>query len=192
MASKRKRATSGEAGPSPSESFRVEGSTTLDVDALRQIVEILEASEVTRLVWNRGEERLAIVRQLPGGNAMHAPGVPASGVTVIPQAPAMGGGAPADVPGSSPPAPAAAAAHKPGHLVTSPFVGTFYRASAPDQSSFVDVGSPVKKGQVLCIVEAMKLMNEIESEVEGRVAEILVENGQPVEFGQALFRIEAA
>jgi acetyl-CoA carboxylase biotin carboxyl carrier protein len=192
MASKRKRATSGEAGPSPSESFRVEGSTTLDVDALRQIVEILEASEVTRLVWNRGEERLAIVRQLPGGNAMHAaPGVPGSGVTVIPHAPAMGGGAPADVPGSPPPAPAAAAP-KPGHVVTSPFVGTFYRASAPDQSSFVDVGSAVKKGQVLCIVEAMKLMNEIESEVEGRVAEILVENGQPVEFGQALFRIEAA
>jgi acetyl-CoA carboxylase biotin carboxyl carrier protein len=74
--------------------------------------------------------------------------------------------------------------------VTSPFVGTFYRTPAPDQPAFVDVGTVVKKGQVLCIIEAMKLMNEIEADVAGRVAEILVENGQPVEFGQTLFRIE--
>jgi acetyl-CoA carboxylase biotin carboxyl carrier protein len=71
-------------------------------------------------------------------------------------------------------------------------VGTFYRTPAPDQPAFVEVGANVRKGQVLCIVEAMKLMNEIEAEVAGRVAEVLVENGQPVEFGQALFRIEAA
>ncbi|HZA52366.1 MAG TPA: acetyl-CoA carboxylase biotin carboxyl carrier protein, partial [Myxococcaceae bacterium] len=105
-----------------------------------------------------------------------------------------GGAVPA--PSPTPPAPAApsagAAPQKPGHVVTSPFVGTFYRSPGPDQPAFADVGSSVKKGQVLCIVEAMKLMNEIESEVEGRVAEILVENGQPVEFGQSLFRIEAA
>ncbi len=71
-------------------------------------------------------------------------------------------------------------------------MGTFYRTPAPDQPAFVEVGSMVKKGQVLCIVEAMKLMNEIEAEMAGTVAEILVENGQPVEFGQALFRIEPA
>jgi acetyl-CoA carboxylase biotin carboxyl carrier protein len=88
------------------------------------------------------------------------------------------------------PVAAAAAAERPGHAVTSPFVGTFYRTPAPDQPAFVDVGSVVKKGQVLCIIEAMKLMNEIEADVAGRVAEILVENGQPVEFGQTLFRIE--
>jgi acetyl-CoA carboxylase biotin carboxyl carrier protein len=195
MATKRRRATSGEADSSRSERFRVEGGTTLDVDALRQIVEILEASEVTRLVWNRGQERLAIVRQPPGGNAVHvAPGATGPAVTVIPPAPAAGGAVPA--PSPTPPAPAApsagAAPQKPGHVVTSPFVGTFYRSPGPDQPAFADVGSSVKKGQVLCIVEAMKLMNEIESEVEGRVAEILVENGQPVEFGQSLFRIEAA
>ncbi|NOK20092.1 acetyl-CoA carboxylase biotin carboxyl carrier protein, partial [Corallococcus carmarthensis] len=99
-------------------------------------------------------------------------------------------------PAAAPAAPAAAApekpAEKPGHLVTSPFVGTFYRTPAPDQPPFVDVGTVVRKGQVLCIVEAMKLMNEIESEVSGRIAEVLVENGRPVEFGQALFRIEPA
>jgi len=74
--------------------------------------------------------------------------------------------------------------------VTSPIVGTFYRASSPDADPFVDVGTEVKKGQVLCIIEAMKLMNEIESEVDGTIVEILVENGQPVEYGEPLFLIE--
>jgi acetyl-CoA carboxylase biotin carboxyl carrier protein len=81
---------------------------------------------------------------------------------------------------------------KKGHLVASPFVGTFYRTPAPDQPSFVEVGSVVRKGQVLCIIEAMKLMNEIEADEPGKVTEILVENGQPVEFGQPLFRVEPA
>ncbi len=79
-----------------------------------------------------------------------------------------------------------------GHLVTvtSPIVGTFYRAPSPDSEPFVEVGSKVRKGQVLCIIEAMKLMNEIESEVDGVVVRILVENGQPVEYGEPLFLIE--
>ncbi len=85
---------------------------------------------------------------------------------------------------------AAPAVEKAGILVTSPFVGTFYRAAGPDQPVLVDLGSVVKKGQPICIIEAMKLMNEIESEDAGKVTEILAENGQPVEFGQALFRIE--
>ena len=87
---------------------------------------------------------------------------------------------------------AAGAAEKKGHLVTSPFVGTFYRTPAPEQPAFVEVGAVVKKGQTICIIEAMKLMNEIEADEPGKVTEILVENGQPVEFGQALFRIEPA
>jgi acetyl-CoA carboxylase biotin carboxyl carrier protein len=94
------------------------------------------------------------------------------------------------------PSPAAAAApkaaDKPGTIVTSPFVGTFYRAPSPDAAPFVDVGTVVKKGQVLCIVEAMKLMNEIEAEIGGKVAEIFVQNATPVEFGEKLFRIEPA
>jgi acetyl-CoA carboxylase biotin carboxyl carrier protein len=174
----------------------VEGnSTSLDVEALRQIVEILEASEVTRLVWQRGEERLFIRRgPVPAPTIVHAaPVTPSvSPAPVMSAAPVMA--APPAVHHHAPApavAPAAApAAEKPGHSVTSPFVGTFYRTPAPDQPAFVDVGSVVKKGQVLCIIEAMKLMNEIEADVAGRVAEILVENGQPVEFGQALFRIE--
>ena len=76
--------------------------------------------------------------------------------------------------------------------IPSPFVGTFYRASAPERDAFVELGSKVRKGQTLCIVEAMKLMNEIESEAAGAVAEILVENGHAVEYGQALFRIDPA
>src|SRR5262249_21057363 len=88
--------------------------------------------------------------------------------------------------------PAAAASDKKGHLVNSPFVGTFYRTPATDQPDFVEVGAAVKKGQVLCIIEAMKLMNEIEADEPGKITEVLVENGQPVEFGQPLFRVEPA
>ena len=86
----------------------------------------------------------------------------------------------------------APASDEKGHVVASPFVGTFYRTPAPDQPNFVDVGSVVRKGQILCIIEAMKLMNEIEADERGKIAEVLVENGQPVEFGQPLFRIEPA
>jgi acetyl-CoA carboxylase biotin carboxyl carrier protein len=87
------------------------------------------------------------------------------------------------------PAPPPESAAEVGTFVTSPFVGTFYRAPSPEASAFVDVGTPVRKGQVVCIVEAMKLMNEIESEADGKVAEILVKNGEHVEYGQKLFRI---
>ena len=87
-----------------------------------------------------------------------------------------------------PPAPVEAAA-QPGTFITSPFVGTFYRAPSPEASAFAEVGDNVKKGQVVCIVEAMKLMNEIEAEGEGKIAEILVKNGEHVEYGQNLIRL---
>jgi acetyl-CoA carboxylase biotin carboxyl carrier protein len=196
MATKRK-LTRAEPAPEPSGGVRVEGTTSLDVEALRQIVEILEASEVTRLVWQRGEERLFIRRgPVPAPTIVHhaapvSPSVSPAPVMAPVVAPAVSAPAPVAAPAAPSAAPAAAAAaQKPGNLVTSPFVGTFYRTPAPDQPAFVDVGAVVKKGQVLCIIEAMKLMNEIEAEVAGKVTEILVENGQPVEFGQALFRIE--
>jgi acetyl-CoA carboxylase biotin carboxyl carrier protein len=86
--------------------------------------------------------------------------------------------------------PAAEKADERGTMITSPFVGTFYRASTPEAAAFVDVGQTVHKGQVVCIVEAMKLMNEIESDVDGKVLEVLVGNGEHVEYGQPLFRIE--
>ncbi len=197
MASKRKSVASAPAPvrTAPARESRVESNTILDVDALRQVIEILETSEVTRLEWTKGDERLFIRRASPGAQLMaaaHAPVGPA--VTVAAPAPVQ---IPVQtIPMAAPAAaPAAAAAPAPapekaGQVVTSPFVGTFYRSPAPDQPSFTDVGSVVRKGQTLCIIEAMKLMNEIESEFAGKVTEILVENGQPVEFGQPLFRIE--
>jgi len=156
----------------------------IDIDVIRQLVEVLERSDVTRLSWRRGSERLVLQRgPHPAGVVAAAPGPAAA-----PAVPAAGGGP--RVAAAEPPAPPAA--ERPGALVTSPFVGTFYRAAGPDQPVFVEVGSMVKKGQVLCIIEAMKLMNEIEAEVAGKDTEILAENGEAVEFGQALFRIEPA
>jgi acetyl-CoA carboxylase biotin carboxyl carrier protein len=198
MASKRKVTPDAAADTHASAGAGSQGATSLDVEALRQIVEIVQTSDITRLSWRRGRERLLIVRgHAPATIPVVVHGPPAGpGVTVV--APEQGA-IPAATPrvtAASVPAPAsaspAASEEKPGHLVTSPFVGTFYRTPAPDQPAFVDLGTAVKKGQVLCIVEAMKLMNEIEADVSGKVAEILVQNGQPVEFGQALFRIESA
>ncbi|RKH44154.1 acetyl-CoA carboxylase biotin carboxyl carrier protein [Corallococcus sp. AB049A] len=195
MATKRKATRSPES--SGAASGRDSGNTSLDVEALRQIVEILEASDVTRLVWTKGPEKLYIRRgHAPETTIVHHTAPSGPGVTVSPPVEYAAPAAPRAAPAAALAAPAAAApekpAEKPGHLVNSPFVGTFYRTPAPDQPPFVDVGTVVRKGQVLCIVEAMKLMNEIESEVSGRIAEVLVENGRPVEFGQALFRIEPA
>jgi acetyl-CoA carboxylase biotin carboxyl carrier protein len=107
----------------------------------------------------------------------------------------LGGAAVAGLVSSAPspislaPAPPVDGVAEAGTFVTSPFVGTFYRAPSPEAPAFVDVGAPVRKGQVVCIVEAMKLMNEIESEADGKIAEILVKNGEHVEYGQKLFRV---
>jgi acetyl-CoA carboxylase biotin carboxyl carrier protein len=150
-----------------------------------RLVDSLEGSDVRTLVWTRGGEKV-IIRRGP------APvNVVASAAAPVALAAPVGAPVPAQV---AAPAPKAAekAPEKPGHMVSSPFVGTFYRAPSPDSPAFVDVGSVVKKGQVLCIVEAMKLMNEIEAEVEGKIAEIYVLNATPVEFGEKLFRIEPA
>jgi acetyl-CoA carboxylase biotin carboxyl carrier protein len=164
--------------------------SSLDVSALREVVELLERSTVTRLEWRKGDESLQIERG-------HAPSISPASV------PVTGPWASPALPVAPAPAPAAASANAspPAEppkadgsltLVTSPFVGTFYRAPSPEAPAFVDMGQGVRKGQVLCIVEAMKLMNEIEAEVDGRILEVLVQNGHAVEFGQALFRIERA
>jgi len=110
----------------------------------------------------------------------------AAGVPMMVPAPAMVAAGTGQVPASATPAVPS------GHLVKSPMVGTFYRAAKPGSPPFVSVGDRVQQGQVLCIVEAMKLMNEIEAEVDGTIAEICVENAQPVQFGQEMFRIEPA
>jgi acetyl-CoA carboxylase biotin carboxyl carrier protein len=165
----------------------------VDVDKLKAILTALDGTDVTRLTWVSGQETLDLrLGHPPPPPAVHAVPVAAPLPAPIHAAPA----APANAPGATA-APAAAATPKPADdkktfTVNSPFVGTFYRSASPDSPSFVDVGQTVKKGQVLCIVEAMKLMNEIEAEQPGRLIEVLVQNGSPVEYGEPLFRLEPA
>ena len=157
-----------------------------------RLVESLEGSDVRSLVWSRGDEKIVIRRgQAPVKVLAQAAPVaaPVAAPIAVP-VPLAAAPPPAAAPAlAAAPKAAEKAPEKAGVVVTSPFVGTFYRAPSPDSPPFVEVGTVVKKGQVLCIVEAMKLMNEIESDVDGRVAEILVQNATPVEFGAPLFRI---
>ena len=143
---------------------------------VKLLVQLVEESQVTHIAWQRGSEKVVIRR---GGGRALPPLVHPAPVTAVVPIPAPGA-APA---GREPKLDA------PGVVVNSPFVGTFYRSPSPDAPPFVDVGQKVKKGQTLCIIEAMKLMNEIESEVDGTVAEIMVPNATGVEFGEALFRL---
>jgi acetyl-CoA carboxylase biotin carboxyl carrier protein len=176
----------------------------MDVDKLKAILVALQGTEVSRLDWTDGTQRLTIRlgHPPPSTTSVHAIPMSASGM------PQMGIPTPVSVnptPFSSPAVTAAAApsqvptppAQQPAAVdhtftVNSPFVGTFYRSASPDNPPLVEVGTTVKKGQVLCIVEAMKLMNEIEAEKAGRLVEVLIPNGSPVEYGEALFRFEPA
>jgi len=158
----------------------VEDAAGFSMDDVKRLVALVERSDVTHIAWQRGAEKVVIRR---GGAPAPRASAPAA-VWAAPAEPAPAPAAPAAAP-----APAAAAEAKPGVIVTSPFVGTFYRSPSPEAASFVEVGAKVKKGQTLCIVEAMKLMNEIEAETDGVVAEILVLNASPVEYGEPLFRI---
>lgn len=149
----------------------------MDLRKLKTLIELVETSGIAELEIQEGEERVRITRALaPAGQTLmlHAPPAPM----------AMPAAAP---PVAAPAAEAAAPPEPEGHVVKSPMVGTFYRAASPGAKAFVDVGDAVKEGDTLCIVEAMKLMNEIEADASGVVKAILVENGQPVEFGQPLF-----
>ncbi len=155
------------------------------MEDVKKLVQLAEKSDVTHIAWQRGREKVVIRR---GGGAAPAQAPAAPSVHAAPVAAPVAVALPPVV--AAAPAPKAdAKTDKPGVVVSSPFVGTFYRAPSPESPPFVDVGAKVKKGQTLCIVEAMKLMNEIESEVDGIVAEIFVQNATPVEFGEQLFRI---
>jgi acetyl-CoA carboxylase biotin carboxyl carrier protein len=156
------------------------------LEDVRKLVQLVEKSDLTHIEWEKGPEKVVIKRgnsgapaAAPAVQAFAHPAPVAAPIAALAPVAAAGSAAKAD----------AKAADKPGTIVNSPFVGTFYRAPSPDSAPFVELGSKVKKGQTLCIVEAMKLMNEIECEVDGTVAEILVQNATPVEFGEALFRI---
>ena len=149
----------------------------MDLRKLKTLIDLVAESGIAELEVTEGEDRVRIAKFSP------APAAPTSSTTVMAAAPA--------------PASAAAAAPVPapepvptGHVVKSPMVGTFYRSPSPGAAAFVELGQTVKPGDTLCIIEAMKLLNEIEAEVGGVVKEILVENGQPVEYGQPLFIID--
>ena len=150
----------------------------MDLRKLKTLIELVETSGIAELEIQEGEERVRITRALaPSGPMMMMQAPPAAATHVV--------GAPAAA--TPAPAPVAVPEEPEGHVVKSPIVGTFYRAASPGSKSFVEIGDTVKEGDTLCIIEAMKLMNEIEADASGAVKAILVENGQPVEFGQPLF-----
>lgn len=156
----------------------------MDIRKVKKLIEMLEESSLAEIEIREGEEAIRISRASSVGHAA---------VTTVSH------GAPppaAASPGQSAPAPTTAngdAPHSPlppGHAITSPMVGTFYRSSSPGAAAFVNIGSEVKVGDVLCIIEAMKMMNQIEADKAGVIKAILKENGQPVEFGEPLFVLE--
>ena len=158
----------------------------MDLDQLKQILDLVREHELAEFEIEHEGLRLK-VRKNAAGTLMTVPAMP----SVVPQ-PIAHAPMPAAPVGSSAPSPAAPVAADSEielAVVKSPIVGTFYRSAEPGAGSFVEIGSTVKKGQVLCIIEAMKLMNEIDSEYEGEVVNIYVENGQPVQYGERLFAI---
>ena len=175
-------------GKKPAASTTTRAADTGIIGRVDALAEVLRRHELNEIEVEEGGVRIYVRKG--GGEVLHAP----------PVVHAAHASAPVAHPVHSPAAPSGSAttAATPSSdtgdgnvaYVTSPFVGTFYRSPSPDMSAFVDVGTRVKKGQVLCIVEAMKLMNEIESEIEGSIVQILVENGQAVEYGEPLFKIK--
>jgi acetyl-CoA carboxylase biotin carboxyl carrier protein len=151
----------------------------MDLRKLKKLIDLVQESGIAELEITEGEEKVKIVK---GGAVTLSAAAP---VMVAAAAPAL----------AAPPGPAAVAAApaaepepgQEGHVVKAPMVGTFYRSPSPDAKVFVEVGQAVKEGDTICIIEAMKLMNEIEADASGVVKAILVENGQPVEYGQPLF-----
>jgi acetyl-CoA carboxylase biotin carboxyl carrier protein len=151
----------------------------MDLRKLKKLIDLVQESGIAELEITEGEEKVKIVK---GGVVTVGTAQPIA----LPAAPIAGALA----------APAGAAAEpeagQEGHVVKAPMVGTFYRSPSPDAKPFVEVGQAVKEGDTICIIEAMKLMNELEAEVEGTIREICVENAEPVEYGQVLFRVEPA
>jgi acetyl-CoA carboxylase biotin carboxyl carrier protein len=153
----------------------------MDLRKLKKLIDLVQESGIAELEITEGEER---VRIASGGAVSVTPlaaQAPAAAAAPLPASPAA-------APAAGAPAAAAVPAAE-GHVVKSPMVGTFYRAPSPDAKPFVEEGGTVKEGDTICVIEAMKLMNEIEADAGGTIKQILVENGQPVEYGQALFII---
>ena len=156
----------------------------MDLRKLKTLIDLVSESNVSELEITEAEGKVRIVKAVPGAAApvtyAVAPAVPAPVAAPVAAAAGAAEAAPAPV----------AAAEPAGHTVKSPMVGTFYRSSAPGAKPFKEVGDTVKEGETICIVEAMKILNEIEADKSGTVTQILVQNGQAVEYGQPLFVIE--
>ncbi|MCX7176130.1 MAG: acetyl-CoA carboxylase biotin carboxyl carrier protein [Proteobacteria bacterium] len=150
----------------------------MDLRKLKKLIDLVQESGISELEVTEGEERVRIVKNAAAPQA----------TTYMLGTPAATHQAPVAAPVAM--APAAVVAEEEGHVVTAPMVGTFYRTGSPDTPPFVEIGQTVKEGDTLCIIEAMKLMNEIESDASGVIKAILVESGQPVEFGQPMFLID--
>lgn len=152
----------------------------MDIRKVKKLIELLEQSDIAEIEIHEGEESVRISRNNSASTPIYLPG-----------APAMPVGQPAPAALADPAPPASTAPDIPEeNLVRSPMVGTFYRAPSPGSNPFVDEGDTVKVGDTLCIIEAMKILNQIESEKSGTVKRVLVENGQPVEYNEPLFAIE--
>ena len=150
----------------------------MDITQIRKLMRLIEHSDVTEIEVTEGDQTVRISRRGPSSDVQHI---------MMPQAHAAP--APAAAPAAAPAPAAAAAPEEQKHVVSSPMVGTFYRSSSPDAEPFVSEGSKVKKGDTLCVIEAMKMMNEIEAEYDGIVEQIMADNASPLEYGQAMFVI---
>ena len=161
----------------------------MDIRKVKKLIELLDETGVAEIEIKEGEESVRISRHPTGAaGAMHM--MPAHPMMHYAQPQHAQAPPPAASPAPVAATPAAAATQNPDQVVTAPMVGTFYSAPAPGAKSFVDIGSEVKPGDVLCIIEAMKMMIQIESDKAGKIVSVLVKNGDPVEFGQPLFVIE--
>jgi len=155
----------------------------MDLRKLKKLIDLVEESGIAELEITEGEEKVKIVRGGPGGREVVVLSPPAQGASPpAVQAAVAVAPIPAPVPEEKAPVPE-------GHIVKAPMVGTFYRSGSPGAKPFVEVGDAVKAGQPICIIEAMKLMNEIEADKDGVIKAIMVENGQPVEYGEPLMMI---
>jgi len=154
----------------------------MDIRKVKKLIELLESSGVAEIEISEGEESVRISRYSPAAQPVVQTYAPAPAPVAAAAQPAA----------QAPAAPAAPAAppEPEGHEIKAPMVGTFYGSATPGGQPFVEVGATVEKGQTLCIIEAMKMMNQIEADVSGKIIRVLVENGHPVEFGQTLFVIE--
>ena len=157
----------------------------MDLRKLKTLIDLVSESNVSELEITEAEGKVRIVK---GGGVVQQMMAPVA-MPVAQPAPALAGAAAAP-PANGAPAAAAAPAAPTGHIVKSPMVGTFYRSASPGAKAFVEIGSQIKEGDTVCIIEAMKILNEIEADKAGTITKILVENGQAVEYGQPLFEIE--